>query len=136
MAVNPQAVYDFWCSQRYMPALHTAWNLGDLYTYMSLRRDDMPIRELVVRACREAVMQAEQGRRTESLQWLVGFLQDCTPPAALVDYGERMNSAAVAHQRISMRAHFRCAEVRHLFRTCTASLCSPVVAVSCPHRQA
>src|SRR5262249_10188866 len=111
MTVTSEDVYAFWCSKCYMQALQTAWQLSGLYPYMSLRRDDMTPCELVVRACREALTQAEQGRHAESQQWLTGLLQQCTPPPALVDYGEGPESAAALHRRTMIRAHLRCAEV-------------------------
>ena len=112
MAMNPQEVYALWCSKRYMQALQTAWQLSP-YGYTSLRRDDMPLRELVMRACREAVTQAaQQEGRAESQQWLADCLDNFTLPTAFEDYDDDQGgNRAVEHLSTMIHAHFRCAEV-------------------------
>ena len=116
--MTPADVFNHWTNQRYMDALAAAWQLGRLYTYPSVQRKDinLTLRELIFRACREAVAAAQQGRDQEVQQWLEGLLHKFSPPPALINHGEDRASEREKLCREKFRsrmilAHLRCAEV-------------------------
>ena len=116
--MTPEDVFDHWTHQRYMEALAAAWRLPRRYNYPSWQRKDinLPLRELVFRACRDAVAAAHQGRREEVQRWLEGLLGKFSPPPALINHGEVGLSAQETLGRETFRrrmilAHLRCVEV-------------------------
>src|SRR5438552_1136852 len=127
MTANPEEVYALWREKRYMQALQTAWQLSPFYpSYASLHRGGMSLHALIVRACREAVAQAEQEEgRAQSQQWLAGFLHNFSLPAVLKDYyGGKSNDSALNHLSMMIYAWLCCAEVA-LDRPWTALTVAP-----------
>jgi hypothetical protein len=112
-------VYDvlceLWRKSDYMAALTTAWKIprpDDYRFFFSQVQQvrhvrDFTLRELIFRACRQAVSIsfAGQAERQRAARWVEEFLRDFSPPDVLVNYSD---GGEEVYQQAMIRAHLYC----------------------------
>lgn len=103
---------ELWRNSDYMGALTAAWTLPatDNYPYFlsAVQVRDLTLRELIFRACRQAVAIsfAGQSEQQRAVHWVDAFLHEFSPPAVLLDHGD--GGEAEAYRRAMIRAHLLC----------------------------
>jgi hypothetical protein len=110
---------ELWLNSDYMGALTAVWKLPatDNYPYLlsSVRLRDLTLRELVFRACRQAVAVSFAGpsERQRAAQWVEAFLRDFSPPAALIAHSDREEERdeAETYRRAMIHSHLHCVRV-------------------------
>lgn len=116
-------VYDvlceLWRKNDYMAALTTAWRIpppDDYRFFFSQVQQvrhvrDLTLRELIFRACRQAVAIsfAGQSEHRRATRWVEEFLSDFSPSDILVSHSD--SSEAEAYRRAMIRAHLDCVRV-------------------------
>jgi hypothetical protein len=112
-------VRELWLNSDYMGALTAVWKLPatDNYAYLlsSVQLRDLTLRELVFRACRQAVAVSFAGlaERQRAVQWVETFLRDFSPPAALIAHSDREEERndAEDYRRAMIHSHLHCVRV-------------------------
>jgi hypothetical protein len=101
---------ELWRNNDYMGMLTAVWKLSKRYNYRSLQSwvRDMTLRDLIFRACRQAVAISSAGKseRQRAQDWVEAFLRDFSPPAALIDHGD--GREAEIYRQAMIRAHLYC----------------------------
>src|SRR5258706_16105615 len=72
-----QSIRERWKQSDFLAALHAAWHLNEAITFSAIHRLDsrLTLRDLVFRACREAVERAGSGERTKMMESIDNLLE-------------------------------------------------------------
>ena len=112
---TPQDVYTLCTQGRWQEALAEAWSLPPSCHYDSnLQPLGVDPCELVFRACRHAVQEAERGAQAAeaSLKWVNGLLATDAPPNVLIYHNDGSDDTwCQPHRALAVRAHLLCARL-------------------------